>query len=96
MQSSGGDVLKISLENADNSELEVVIKGDIGSKEAINVIAALNTSAFGKLLLQGEDKVSFLTQQILFTLYQSKAKPMPLPKAESMRLKKSFMYFQTH
>ena len=59
MRSSGGDVLKISLEHADNSELEVVIKGDIGSEEAINVIAALNSSAFGKLMLQSEDE-SFL------------------------------------
>lgn len=63
MQSSGGDVLKISLEHADNSELEVVIKGNIGSEEAIKVIAALNTSAFGKLMLQGEDE-SFLFNAI--------------------------------
>ncbi len=74
MQSSGGDVLKISLEHADNSELEVVIKGDIGSEEAIKVIAALNTSAFGKLMLQGEDE-SFLFNAIdiiYFTSEQGK------------------------
>lgn len=74
MQSSGGDVLKISLEHADNSELEVIIKGDIGSEEAINVIAALNTSAFGKLILQGEDE-SFLfnaTDIIYFVSEQGK------------------------
>lgn len=55
----GGDVLKIRLEHAEHSELEVVIKGDLGSEEAIRVISALNTSAFGKLMLQGEDE-SFL------------------------------------
>lgn len=74
MQSSGGDVLKISLEHADNSELEVIIKGDIGSEEAINVIAALNTSAFGKLILQSEDE-SFLfdaTDIIYFVSEQGK------------------------
>lgn len=59
MQSSGGDVLKISLEHTDNPELEVIIKGDMVGEEAINVIAALNTSAFGKLMLRGEDE-SFL------------------------------------
>ena len=75
MQSSGGDVLKISLEHADNSELEVVIKGDISSEEAIKVIAALNTSAFGKLMLQGEDE-SFLfnaTDIIYFVSEQGKS-----------------------
>ncbi len=51
--------MKISLEYADNSELEVVIKGDIGGEEAIKVISALNTSAFGKIIIQGEDE-SFL------------------------------------
>ena len=51
--------MKISLEYADNSELEVIIKGDIGGEEAIKVISALNTSVFGKLILQGEDE-SFL------------------------------------
>ena len=74
MQSSGGDDLKISLEHADNSELEVVIKGDISSEEAINVIAALNSSAFGKLMLQGEDE-SFLfnaTDIIYFVSEQGK------------------------
>lgn len=74
MQSSGGDDLKISLEHSDNSELEVVIKGDISSEEAIKVIAALNTSAFGKLMLQGEDE-SFLfnaTDIIYFVSEQSK------------------------
>ena len=74
MQSSGGDALKISLEPADNSELEVIIKGDIGGEEAINVIAALNTSAFGKLILQGEDE-SFLfnaTDIIYFVSEQGK------------------------
>ncbi|MDE6020021.1 MAG: LytTR family transcriptional regulator, partial [Ruminococcus sp.] len=74
MQSSGGDVLKISLEHADNSELEVIIKGDIGSEEAINVITALNTSAFGKLILQSEDE-SFLfdaTDIIYFVSEQGK------------------------
>ncbi len=66
--------MKISLEHADNSELEVVIKGDIGSEEAIKVIAALNTSAFGKLMLQGEDE-SFLFNAIdiiYFTSEQGK------------------------
>lgn len=48
--------MKISLEHTDNSELEVVIKGDIGGEEAINVIAALNNAAFGKLMLQDEDE----------------------------------------
>lgn len=51
--------MKISLERADNFELEVVIKGDIGGEEAIKVISALNTFSFGKLILQGEDE-SFL------------------------------------
>ena len=66
--------MKISLEHSDNSELEVVIKGDISSEEAIKVIAALNTSAFGKLMLQGEDE-SFLfnaTDIIYFVSEQSK------------------------
>lgn len=66
--------MKISLEPADNSELEVIIKGDIGGEEAINVIAALNTSAFGKLILQGEDE-SFLfnaTDIIYFVSEQGK------------------------
>lgn len=66
--------MKISLEHADNSELEVVIKGDLGSEEAIKVIAALNTSAFGKLMLQGEDE-SFLfnaTDIIYFVSEQGK------------------------
>lgn len=48
--------MKISLERSDNSELEVIIKGDIAGEEAMKVIAALNTSAFGKLMLQGEDE----------------------------------------
>lgn len=51
--------MKISLEHTDNPELEVIIKGDMVGEEAINVIAALNTSAFGKLMLRGEDE-SFL------------------------------------
>ena len=51
--------MKISLEHADNSELEIIIKGDISSEETINVIAALNSSVFGKIMLQGEDE-SFL------------------------------------
>ncbi len=51
--------MKISLEYADNSQLEVVIKGYIGGEEAIKVISALNTSAFGKIIIQGEDE-SFL------------------------------------
>ena len=66
--------MKISLEHADNSELEVVIKGDIGSEEAIKVITALNISAFGKLMLQGEDE-SFLfnaTDIIYFVSEQGK------------------------
>lgn len=66
--------MKISLEHSDNSELEVVIKGDISSEEAIKVIAALKTSAFGKLMLQGEDE-SFLfnaTDIIYFVSEQSK------------------------
>ena len=66
--------MKISLEPADNSELEVIIKGDIGGEEAINVIAALNTSAFGKLMLQSEDE-SFLfnaTDIIYFVSEQGK------------------------
>ena len=66
--------MKISLEYADNSELEVVIKGDIGSEEAINVITALNTSVFGKIMLQGEDE-SFLfnaTEIIYFVSEQGK------------------------
>ena len=66
--------MKISLEHADNSELEVVIKGDIGSEEAIKVITALNISAFGKLILQGEDE-SFLfnaTDIIYFVSEQGK------------------------
>lgn len=74
MQLSGGDVLKIILEHADNSELEVVIKGDIGGIETKNVIAALNTTAFGKLILQGEDE-SFLfnaTDIIYFVSEQGK------------------------
>ena len=66
--------MKISLEHADKSELEVVIKGDIGSEEAIKVITALNISAFGKLMLQGEDE-SFLfnaTDIIYFVSEQGK------------------------
>lgn len=66
--------MKISLEHADNSELEVVIKGDLGSEEARKVISALNTSAFGKLMLQGEDE-SFLfnaTDIIYFVSEQGK------------------------
>ncbi|MCH5316539.1 MAG: LytTR family transcriptional regulator [Eubacterium sp.] len=66
--------MKISLEHADNSELEVIIKGDISSEEAINVIAALNASAFGKLMLQGEGE-SFLfnaTDIIYFVSEQGK------------------------
>ncbi|MBQ7740916.1 MAG: LytTR family transcriptional regulator [Eubacterium sp.] len=51
--------MKISLENEQNTELEVIIKGDIASKEAMNIISLLNSSAFGKLMLQGEDE-SFL------------------------------------
>lgn len=51
--------MKIQLEQADNNELEVILKGNITSKEAMNVIAALNASTFGKLMLQGEDE-SFL------------------------------------
>ncbi len=51
--------MKISLEYAENSELEVIIKGDISGEEARNVISALSSSPFGKLMLQGEDE-SFL------------------------------------
>lgn len=66
--------MKISLEQADNSELEVIIKGDIGGKEAMKVISALNTSTFGKLILQSEDE-SFLfnaTDIIYFVSEQGK------------------------
>ncbi len=66
--------MKISLEQADNSELEIVIKGDIGGEEAIKVISALDTSVFGKLMLQGEDE-SFLfnaTDIIYFVSEQGK------------------------
>lgn len=69
MQSSGGDVLKISLEHSDNSELQVIIKGDIAGEEAMKAIAALNTSAFGKLLLQGEDEsILFNATDILYVV----------------------------
>ena len=54
MQSSGGDEVKINLEQADNKE--VTIKGDISGKEAMGVIASLNASSFGKIMLQGEDE----------------------------------------
>ncbi len=59
MQLSGGDTLKISLESADLSEPEVIIRGDVTSTEVTNIIASLSSSAFGKLMLQGEDE-SFL------------------------------------
>ena len=49
--------MKISLEQAENSELEVIIKGDIQSEEALALVSVLgNASAFGKILLQGEDE----------------------------------------
>ena len=51
--------MKIRLEQADNTELEVIIKGNLASSEAINVVAALNISTFGKLVLQSEEE-SFL------------------------------------
>lgn len=66
--------MKISLEHADNSELEIIIKGDIAGEEAMNVVAALSTSTFGKLMLQGEDE-SFLfnaTDIIYFVSEQGK------------------------
>ena len=51
--------MKISLEYAENSELEVIIKGDVSGEEARGVISALSNSQFGKLMLQGKDE-SFL------------------------------------
>ena len=51
--------MKISLESADLSEPEVIIRGDVTSTEVTNIIASLSSSAFGKLMLQGEDE-SFL------------------------------------
>ncbi len=49
--------MKISLEQAGNNELEVIIRGDIQSAEAINLVSVLGSaSAFGKILLQGEDE----------------------------------------
>ncbi len=49
--------MKISLEYADCSDLEVIVKGNIHSEEAVNIISALNNiSAFGKLMLRGEDE----------------------------------------
>ena len=52
--------MKISLEQAENNELEVIIRGNIQSEEALNLVTVLsNSSSFGKIMLLGEDE-SFL------------------------------------
>lgn len=56
MINAGGEELNIRLESAENTELEVIVKGDIQSEEALEIVRALQSAKFGKLMLQSEDE----------------------------------------
>jgi len=48
--------LKIRLEQAENAELEVIIKGDVSGKEAVELLASLRAPSFGKIMLKDQDE----------------------------------------
>lgn len=48
--------MNIRLESADSAELEVIVRGDIQSDEAMQIVRALQSAKFGKLMLQNEDE----------------------------------------
>lgn len=80
--------MKIILESSENQEIEVIIKGDINSEEAVRVISALNdASKFSRLVLLRENESFLYSSDDIIYFYSAQNKTYAVTKNGEYEIK---------